>query len=206
MVKSELVTVLKSVDLFHKTCILMLSDFISYVKDRLLGKNLFMWEDVSGYGVWHKVSQHVGNFVFEHNNCLKFAFLLIKANEDAIRNGPGYKDVCADLQVDLRFPLLFVTGVYQPLSSGNADQFRKDLNLRRAWPQHLLKLQVPDHVLQKVKCSSPYCFNQELSFETDPSVGNWWCNSAQFKIWRVTDIKDQKTLVKIADELLCKQG
>jgi len=65
-----------------------------------------------------------------------------------------------------------------------------------------LKLELPSEVLQKANCSSPYRFEEELSFETDPSVVNWYCNSAQFKNRRVTDIKDQQALIKIANELL----
>lgn len=195
----QLIRALQDVDMFHKTCLLLFNDFTSYIRERLLGEKMFIWQE-SGYNIWnHEYSQHVENFIFEHNEKYKFASLLIKVNEEKITKGPGYKEVCNQLGVDLRFPLLFISGVYRPR---NVDDILKNLYLRRAWTHHLLKLELPSEILQKVSCSSPYRFEEELSFETDPSVENWWCNSAQFKIRRVTDIKDQQTLTKIANELL----
>ncbi|AEG14622.1 hypothetical protein Desku_1031 [Desulfofundulus kuznetsovii DSM 6115] len=195
----QLLRTLQDVDMFHKTCLLLFNDFTAYVRERLLGENTFAWQEAN-YIVWnHEKSQHVGNFVFEHKGKYKFAFLLIKVIEDKITRGPGYKEICSELGVDLRFPLLFITGIYRPR---NVNDILKNLDLRRAWPHHLLKLELPDEILQKVSCSSPHRFEEELVFETDPSVGNWWCNGAQFKIRRVTNIKDQQTLARIADELL----
>jgi hypothetical protein len=195
----QLVRALLDVDLFHKTCLLLFNDFTSCIDDRLLGENCFKWQE-AGYSINdHKYSHHVGHYFFEHEKKYKFAFMLIKANEVKINEGPGYKAVCNELGVNLHFPLLLITGVYRPR---NENDLSNKIDLRRAWPHHLLKLELPDEVLQKVSCSSPYRFEEELSFETDPSVGNWWCNGAQFKIRRVTNIKDQQTLAQIADELL----
>ncbi|MDQ0287868.1 hypothetical protein J2Z49_003002 [Desulfofundulus luciae] len=111
-----------------------------------------------------------------------------------------YYAVCNELGVDPYFPLLFITGVYQPRDE---DYLRRNLYARRAWPHHILKL-LPDQILQKMNCSPSYRFNEELVFETDPSAGDYWCNGAEFKIRRLTDIKNQEMLIEIAEELLAR--
>lgn len=198
---ANLVRALREADDFHKTCCLLFDDFVSYVRTRI-PDNAFAWSE-KGYFVWHSgASQHLGNFWFEHANKYKFAFMLVKVNEDrgAMFKSRDYYALCNELGVDPYFPLLFVTGVYYPRDE---DYIRRDLNARRAWPLHILKL-LPDQILQKVNCSPCYRFNEELVFETDPSVGNYWCNRAEFKVRRLTDIKNQEMLTEIAEELLAR--
>jgi hypothetical protein len=128
--------------------------------------------------------------------------MLVKVNEDSnvAFKSRDYYAVCNELGVDPYFPLLFITGVYQPRDE---DYLRRNLYARRAWPHHILKL-LPDQILQKMNCSPSYRLNEELVFETDPSAGDYWCNGAEFKIRRLTDIKNQEMLIEIAEELLAR--
>lgn len=200
---SQPIAALEEVDRFHKTCRLLFDDLVSSVKDLLLGQPFVQIMHEASYNVWNaRQSEHVGHFVFADRDVLKFAFMLVKPLEDRMAKGPGYASVCQELAVDLKFPLLLLTGVYYPRDTATVERFHREPYLRRAWPHHLLKLDVPVDVVQKIHCSSPYRLDQDLEFSTDPSVDPWYCTKARFRVRRIMDIHDQVEVARIAKELV----
>ncbi len=124
--------------------------------------------------------------------------MLVKVKEEQIRGrSPGFKAVCQQIGIDIVFPLLLITGVFEPR---DIQRFRNDANVRRNWVYHTLLLEVPDNI--PLANPNTYCFNENLTALSLEGTDSWWCEKAMFKIRRLVDIKDSQAVEGVAEELL----
>jgi hypothetical protein len=113
----ETVNALKEVDGFHKTCALLFDDIEAAIQRNPLTASM---SKLLGPERWYAVeganrSEHRGNFLFDHDGRIRFVFMLVKTHENYLRGkSPGFEAICQHLKVDVLFPLLLVTGVFEP--------------------------------------------------------------------------------------------
>lgn len=197
---TQLVNALGEVDRFHKNCQLLFDDLIASIREKTLRDSITNLVGPEG-GYWignANDSDHRRQFVFDHNGRIRFAFMLVKTKEEHIRDqSSGYKGVCSQLGVDMVFPLLLITGVFEPR---DITRFRNDLNVRRNWLNCTILLRVPENIA--LLDPSFYCFGQPLTITSPDGTNSWWCEQSTFKIRRLIDIKDSQMIDEVADDLL----
>jgi len=197
----ETTDALKEVDRFHKNCLLLFEDLVDSIRKRLLADRI---TDIGYPDGWYQVrnannSEHWRHFIFEHNDRIRFIFMLVKTNDEHLRSGQshGFKAICHTLGVDAVFPLLLVTGLFEPRT---IKRFREDLNLRRNWLGNTLLLRVPDNV--QLAEPSSYGFDKLLTVMSQDGTDPWSCEKAVFKIRRLIDIKDSRAVETVVDDLI----
>lgn len=196
----ENVDALREVDRFHKNCLLLFYDIVASIQQKTLtGRITNLVGPEGGYGVWNaNESEHRCNFVFDHDDRIRFVFMLVKTHEAHIRSQSSrFKAICRELGVDVVFPFLLVTGVFEPRDIG---RFRNDLNLRRHWLESTLLLRVPDDI--GLADPSTYGFDKWLTIISQPGTDSWQCEKALFRIQRLIDIKDSQAVEALVDDLL----
>lgn len=212
---STISNTLNSVDIFHKNCYQMFKDLHSTIINKIninissSGFDLPQYESYANLDTNKIISVSHGGFLFrlrKNEEKYYFAFMLVKIEDGFISD--IYKDVCSKLDVDIKFPLLLVTGIFKPRSS---DKLR-DSRIRWNWMYNTLmagrdpsQSKNISNVAFDLK-SEDYDFNKKLNLSTpieNDKEGSWlWCENATFNICRLTDIKDSKAVASIADELL----
>ncbi|HNR13320.1 MAG TPA: hypothetical protein PKM59_08410 [Thermodesulfobacteriota bacterium] len=200
----EIVQTLREVDRFHKCCALLFEDLVASVKEKTklneqmanrLGppdEALQMWES--------KDSWHLRRYIFEHDEKPFFAFMLVKTPDKQLVEGrsPKFKAVCRHLDVDISFPLLLITGVFEPKDK---IAFRTcDNNQKRNWIGHTLLLNVPEGIYH-IDPSS-YRFESQITIERLENAGPGYCEKATFLISRLLDIKDNTRVNEIVEIML----
>ena len=94
------------------------------------------------------------------------------------------------------FPLLLVTGVFEPQVLG----FSPRGNFYERWLNTILQLSVPDNV--RWPPPSTYCLDKLLTIEIQGGDRSQWYERAIFKIRQLTDIRDSGKVDDIVAELL----
>jgi hypothetical protein len=195
-----LVNALVEGDRFHKNCLMLFDDLIASISDKTLRDNITdLVGPEGGYWVSNvRESEHRRQYVFGHDSRIRFVLMLVKTKEPDIRGSSGYRAVCRQLGVDMVFPLLLVTGVFEPRDT---TRFRNNLNLRRNWLSNTLLL---GGVPETIRLLDPalYCFNQLLTITSPDGTDSWWCEKAAFKLRRLNDIRDSQMVEEVVDELL----
>jgi hypothetical protein len=156
------------------------------------------WCDVVDRPNVHAIdSGHQGNFVFDHNGSMRFVFMLVKTAENYFRlQFPGFKAICQQLHVDVWFPLLLVTGVFEPQVPGSSPSPQ----VSRDWLASTLLLGVPQTA--QWPDSTTYVLNELLTIKIPGGNGSQWWEKATFTIRQLTDIRDSHEVEKIVAELL----
>lgn len=207
---------LKSVDLFNKNCHLMFNDLCSTIRNKIITSSLTGHEMILGgiYGepwiglsVDKMYSDDRRHYMFKLDKDGKkqfyFVVMLVKIRDDLISD--RYKDICSQLDVDIEFPLLLVTGIMEPRDQ---DRFVNDANIRRKWVYQTLMIGLPNLESERIPFNlknSDYDFDKYLNLCTPRGTdAGLWCENATFKIRCLTDITDSKKVADIAEELLGK--
>jgi hypothetical protein len=196
----EIVKALSEVDGFHKNCMLLFDDTVASVRQNTLTgiiKPLVgpeRWCDVKQNAI---DSDHQGNFMFDHDGRLRFVFMLVKTYEGYIRSqSPGFKAICQQLNVDVLFPLLLVTGVFKPQAPGSPPTPQ----VCRDWLHSTLLQMVPEN--EHWPDPTNYALDKLLTIEMPGGDGTQWCEKSRFTIRRLTDIRDSQNVENIVAELL----
>jgi hypothetical protein len=200
----DIVKALSEVEGFHKDCMLLFNDIVASIRQNTVTGSL---KGLLGPEHWYAVedtpavraieSSHQGNFVFDHNGRMRFVFMLVKTAENYFRRqSPGFKAICQQLNVDVLFPLLLITGVFEPQTPG----LPPSLEVYRHWLASTLLLGVP----QTVQWPDPatYVLNELRTIKIPGGNGSQWCETAVFTIRRLTDIRDRQDVETIVAELL----
>jgi hypothetical protein len=189
---------------------LLFNDIVASIRQNTLTdsiKNLVgpdHWCDVVDRPNIHAIdSGQQGDFVFDHDGRMRFVFMLVKTAEDYFRRqSSGFKAICPQLSVDqigadVVFPLLLVTGVFEPRE---VPRWPYNDNKYRHWLASTLLLGLS----QTVQWPDPttYFLNELLTIKIPGGDGSQWCETAKFTIRRLTDIRDSKEVEKIVAELL----
>lgn len=200
----DTVTILKEIDRFHKECALLFEDLVKCINEKLLTDTFesLPLGKVEGYWVaWNgKASAYKRVLIINKKDTDRFQFvqMLVKTHEPDLRGAesPGFKAVCECLDVDPVFPLLLVTGVFEPR---DVSRFRNNKDVRKHWVDQTLLL----NVRQDLRLLSPDCyrFNEWLSIESEPGTDSPFCGKAVFKIRRLLDIHDSQDVEKVVDDL-----
>jgi hypothetical protein len=197
----EIVNALRWVDGFHKNSMLLFDDTVASIRQNTLTgiiKPLVgpeRWCDVKQNAI---DSDHQGNFVFDHDGRLRFLFMLVKTSEGYIRDqSPGFKAICRELHVDVLFPLLLVTGVFEPQE---VPRWRYNDDNYRRWLHSTLLLRAPEN--KHWPDPTNYALDKLLTIEVQGGDGIPWCEKARFTIRQMTDIRDSHDVDKIVAELL----
>lgn len=207
---------LKSVDLFNKNCHLMFNDLCSTIRNKIMTSSLTghqiilgnnSGEPWIGLNVERVYSDNRRHYMFklekDEKDQFYFVAMVLKARDDLISD--KYKEICRQLDVDIEFPLLLITGTMEPR---DRDRFTKDANIRRRWVYQTLMMGLNDwENIQITSASfnlnkSDYALEKNLNLCTPQGTDSLWCESATFKIRRVIDITDSIKVANIADELL----
>jgi hypothetical protein len=201
----DIVKALSEVDGFHKDCMLLFNDMVASIRQNTLTGSI---KDLLGPEHWCVIednsrgraidSSHQGNFMFDHDGRMRFVFVLVKTAENHFRlQSPGFKAICQQLSVEVLFPLLLVTGVFEP---HEAPRWRYNHENYRRWLESTLLLSVP----QTAQWPDPtsYALDKLLTIDMPGGDGTQWCEKARFAIRRLTDIRDSKGVEKIVAELL----
>jgi len=197
----EIVRALSGVDGFHKNCMLLFDDAAALVRRNTLTGTI---KPLLGPERWCDVKQNAidsdnqGNYLFDHDSRLRFVFMLVKTYEGYIRSQPsGYKAICQQLGVDVVFPLLFITGVFElrevPGWRYNDDNYRR-------WLHSILLLRVPEN--ESWPNPTDYALDKLLTIDAPRGTGTQWWEKATFTIRQLTDIRDSKAVGNIVAELL----
>ncbi len=216
---SSVPCVLKSADEFHKNCHLVfkdLHDAIVRMKSGACfsGFNQLTYEAYANLSSTDMFSVSHGGFVFElkkdNEKKYYFCFMPIKIADHLI--GDNYKTiVCKQLEIDIQFPLILVTGFFKPRS---IDQFvgSSSIGNRVRWNwmyNTLLSASEPwlNNSISNVEFiyDKNYCFDNEINLSTLPKNkdnSHWWCENATFKIHRLLDISDSNKVSETAEDLL----
>lgn len=197
---NDYINALKQVDHFHKNCLLLFDDIVALIREKTLSDNLVDLTYPEGSYQFLKAteSEYRRQFIFDHNGRIRFIFMLVKTKEEHIRGkSSGFKAVCSQLSVDVVFPLLLVTGVFEPR---DITRFRTQQNVRRNWLDNPLLLRVPDNILLAEPFS--YCFDTLLTVMSRDGADSWWCEKAMFKIRRLIGIQDSHAVETVVDDLL----
>jgi hypothetical protein len=201
----ETVNALSEVDGFHKDCMLLFNDIVASIRKNTLTGNI---SDLVGPENWCVIednrrdrtvdSSHQGNFLFEHDGRMGFVFILVKTHDIYFRRQvPGFKAICQQLGVDVLFPLLLVTGVFEPRE---VPRWRNNDERYRRWLDSTLLLSVP-HTVQWPDPKN-YALNKSLTIKIPGGDGSQWCEKATFTIRRLTDIRDNRKVEEIVEDLL----
>jgi hypothetical protein len=197
----EIVNSLREVDGFHKNCMLLFDDIVASIRQNTLTGIITplvgpeRWCDVKQNAI---DSDHQGNFMFDHGSRLRFVFMLVKTYEGYIRSqSPGFKAICRALDVDVLFPLLLVTGMFEPRE---VPRWRYNDDNYRRWLHSMLLLRLPEN--ESWPDPATYALDNELHIEMPGGDSTPWCEKATFTIRRLTDIRDSQAVEKIVGELL----
>jgi hypothetical protein len=199
-VTNSVFNTLKQVDLFHKNCLLLFEDIIACVRAKTLSSNMTDLLGPEGSYQFSNAteSEYRRQFIFDYNGRIRFVFMLVKTKEEHIRGkSSDFKAVCSKLNVDVVFPLLLITGVFEPR---DITRFRAQYQVRRNWLDNPLLLRVPENI--RLAEPSSYCFDSLLTVTSPEGTDSWWCEKAVFKIRRLIDIQDNQAVETIVDELL----
>jgi hypothetical protein len=199
-VTQETVDALQEVDRFYKNCQLLFYDIVASIRQKTLRDRMTNLVGPEGYyAVWNtNESEHRSSFAFDHNDRVRFVFMLAKTHDAHIRSGSqGFKAICRELNIDVVFPFLLITGVFEPRSM---ERFRNDLSLRRHWLESTVLLNVPDtiHLIDP----STYAFDKVLTIISPVGTNVWECEKALFRIQRLFDITNSEGVETAVDELL----
>lgn len=191
------IEILRDVDRFYKNLHLLFDDLTARLTEKtLLSDFQVLTESSRGWtnAVNSEICRHL---VFEHEGKIYFAGMLAKAEDHILsKNSPSYKHVCAQLRVNPLFPLLLVTGSFEP---SNPERFKNDSNMRWLWVYYTLLLRVPLGV--KVADPSVYRLNAILDLPGESEEG-WWSVKSRIKIRKLSDIVDSNVVDSVAAELL----
>ncbi|WP_295455853.1 hypothetical protein [uncultured Thiodictyon sp.] len=199
----ELVSALKSADVFHKNLLLMFDDLVSLVREKAYNSIL---KDLTGptgpeggYWIWNaNASEHRRLWIFSHDDRIRFVVMLIKTHEDHLKgNSAIFKAMCAQLKRDPRFPLLLIYGVFEPRDS---NRFNKDQNLRRHWARNATLIEIRGE--QEHSDIARLHLGDEFTLESQVDTDSWWCEKGKFVIRDLTTITDATELCCVADHLL----
>jgi hypothetical protein len=195
----EVVNSLREVDRFYKNCLLLFDDLIASIKEKTLFDKVTRLIMEKGYSVWSaKSSEFRALIVIEHNSRFRFALLLVKVNEELLPKSPGFKSVCQELGINMLFPLIIVTGVFEPRDIENFRTIKYDN--RRNWALNTLLLDVPDDI--KLADPMTYRFGEKLTVTSQEGTSPWYCEKAIFYIRPLTEIKDSKVIEERVEEML----
>ncbi len=216
---SHISEALKSVDLFNKNCHLMFNDLCSAIRNKIMTSSLTghqiilgnnSGEPWIGLNVEKMYSDNRRHYMFKLDKDEKdekdqfyFVAMVLKVRDDLISD--KYKDICRQLEVDIEFPLLLITGTMEPR---DRDRFIKDANIRRRWVYQTLMMGLNEWENTQITSASfnlnksDYALEKNLNLCTPQGTDSWWCESATFKIRRVIDITDSNIVANMADELL----
>jgi hypothetical protein len=196
----ELAQTLASIDTFHKNLLLLFDDFSGYVRDKTYAgtlQNLTGPENV--YGVWNaNESEHMRLWVFNHNDRIRFAVMLIKVHDRHLRgNSTLYKAMCSQLGRDPKFPLLLIYGIFEPR---DIRRFLGDQNVRRHWVLNAVLIDIRQE--QKYPQITEFRFGDTIILESTEGTDSYWCEKAQIVFCDLTTITDTGKLSHIASHLL----
>jgi hypothetical protein len=197
----ETVDALKEVDRFHKNCRLLFNDMVASIEQKTLtDRRTNVLGPEGGYEVYSaNISEHRDGFIFDHNGRLRFVFMLVKTREEYITSdkSPGFKAICRVLNIDVVFPFLLVTGIFEPRS---VDLASSSIYLRRHWLESTVLLNVPDTLY--LVDPSTYGFDRVITIMSPTGTNSWECEQALFKIRQLTDITNSDGVETVVDELL----
>ena len=194
---------LKQVDKFYKKCNLIFEDIVAEIKDKSIDLNITNLVGPEGaYNIWNSSESAAKKlYVFsQESKGYKFVMLLLKVQDELVKGGAGagYKTICQELGADIEVPLFLVYGKFEPRDD---NRFINDLNLKRHWTDHILKLRLNNDILSKCTTTN-YKYDEYVSFETDSNIDTWWCSKSKFKIIKLVSIQDSENVEKIVNDLI----
>jgi hypothetical protein len=156
------------------------------------------WYAVKDEPARHAIeSSHEGDFVFYYGGRMRFVFMLVKTAEYYFHlQSPGFKAICQQLNVDLWFPLLLVTGVFESHAPG----LPPTLDVYRRWLASTLLLGMPKN--EHWPDITSYALDKRISIQVQGGEGTPWYEKATFTIRQLTDISDIHEVEKVVAELL----
>jgi hypothetical protein len=204
-----IVEALREVDNFYKNCQLLFVDLKASVEKKTIQDPFILLTDDNWCGLNTNSSGYRRHFIANHDGRYRFAMMLMKVQEEQLRRGQaGYKTICQQLNIDAVFPLLLVTGIFEPR---DIQRFRNDNNLRRNWVCNTLSLSewgmLPDSIY--LPSPGPYYFSRKITIMSQLGSDSFWCEKALFEIRRLVDIKDSETIEGVVDNMLaltCDNG
>jgi hypothetical protein len=201
MIENETIKAIRSVDSFHKKCILLFDDIVSVIKEKTLTDEVVHIGHEGSYGVWNvNESEHLRQYIFKHNDIIRFVCMFVKIRENKLRAYlTGFQKICHELEIDPVYPLIIVFGLFQPRDN---DRFLQELNLRRNWIDNTVMLGMPDNIVQGTTRSTPYEFDKLLWIETPLGTDSWYCEKSIFKIMELLEVKNSKGVESISENLL----
>ncbi len=190
----------RSVDSFHKKCLLLFDDIVSAINEKTLTDEISSILLEGGYWVGINESEHQRQYIFKHDNRIRFVCMFVKIKESKLRTkSSGFKKVCHELEINPVYPFLIAFGLFQPRDN---ERFLADLYLRRNWIDNIVLLGMPDDIIQSITRSTSYEFGKLLKIETPLSTDSWYCEKSQFILQNLIEVKDSHGVESIADKLL----
>lgn len=188
--KSDIIESIESVDSFHKNCLLLFDDIVSSIKEKTLTGNLLNLVGPEGnFSVWNtNMSEYHRVYVFKYEMQIRFVWMLVKTHDEKLQsNSTGFKEICHELNINSRYPLLMVAGLFKPKDS---NRFMEQLNVRRNWVDNILLLKISDDIKKNINRTKPYEFEKIMSLKTLEGTDSWHCEESVFIIRDLVNIKN----------------
>jgi hypothetical protein len=197
MSNRELATFVKDFVEFKRTVYLMRDDFITTIRDNfdhpLAGEDWYAFDWCSAKGC-----EFVPTFSFIEDYLVKFFWVLVNIHADKIKS-TKYQEVCVQLGVDPKAPLIVIYGAIKPL---DMERCKNDNNMKRQWGFYLLMLNLSDTDLEKFSFPNKYEFKKELFIENIGMTDTWWFKEARFRVLPLTQIASSDKLKEVAEDLI----
>jgi hypothetical protein len=173
----------------------MFYDIVAEIRDRTPIVEL---HSDSQYWLNQERSEHKHLFIFQTSERYRFLQMLVKADEEAIRNrGNHYKAVCIKLNIDVKTPLVITYGVFRPRTML---RFQSELNLRRNWGNNTILLNLPDDI--KLADPNSYDWDRSVLVRSPDGLDPWYCEDATVRVRKLMEIRNQTHVAGLVEELL----
>lgn len=186
------VQILKSFENLSHDITILYEDFQSETRRLCLEqKKVLELENWWSYTWFDKKLQFIYQYHYRVGKVVKGLSIIASIHDDWLKTPDDYYKMCRDLNVDSKYPLLLIYGVFEPIDI--TQYHAKDWVLLFTGAHNWSKCQLPE----------AYEFNKTKEIITNIDAQSpGWFKKGQIKIKPLLDIKGQRDVTSVAEELL----
>lgn len=154
-------------------------------------KKVLELENWWNYTWFDKKLQFIYQYHYQVGKVVKGFSIIASIHDDLLKTPDDYYKMCTDLKVDPKYPLLLIYGVFEPI------------DITQYHAKEWVLLFTGAHNWCKCKLPETYEYNKmkEIITNIDAQSPGWF-KKGQIKIKPLLDIKGQRDVTSVAEELL----